>query len=169
MKSSHEVAFVDFVTFPRAMYILHIARWKYSRIKDAHFLCLHRILHNAWRSFFCSFRGLFSTNSLLTQQLAIHSWCAMKQISTCMVLCLEDFSQWTPNKRLESVNTISKCGKYPWYKFIYCTNNSKVMSRISIHMFSIEVPTLKWPVGQRAQQPIHCVHWLQSFVGSPLT
>ena len=28
---------------------------------------------------------------------------------------------------------------------------------------------IKWPVGQRAQLPTHCVHWLQSFVGSPLT
>ena len=28
---------------------------------------------------------------------------------------------------------------------------------------------IKWPVGQRAQQPTHCVHWLQSFVWSPLT
>ena len=25
---------------------------------------------------------------------------------------------------------ISKCGKYPGYKFVYCTNNPKVMSRI---------------------------------------
>ena len=95
----------------------------------------------------------FHTNSLTAW--LIHSWCAMKQISTLVPLpWTEDYSQWTqcswllcPLRQLvilddtkispntwdrmisgKTLPNISKCGKCPWYKFcqIICTNNPKI-------------------------------------------
>ena len=67
-------------------------------------------------------------------------------------------TSWAPTSHLVCVKIIqitwyfsSTCGKYPWYKFVYCTNNPELMLKISLcisrHMFSHWALTCKWPVG----------------------
>ena len=67
-----------------------------------------------------------------------------------------------------------KCGKYPWYKFVYCTNNPKIMFRIYIHTRSplrYQLSNDQLGKGHNSQLIVFTdynlllgVHWLQSSV-----
>ena len=50
MLSSYEVVLLDFVIFHLGRLFLHLARWKYCRIKDAH--TLKTFLRNVFRKFY---------------------------------------------------------------------------------------------------------------------
>ena len=122
------------------------------------------LLHHTWRRFYYVFSALFSMYSLPTypfivcneanlspvlsfnQKIVVSAWtqwvcsCDLAPWAQLVIWHMCKFWQiaWYFSEKALSIT--STCGKYPWYKLIYCTNNPELMLKIFSYVYHTRSP-----------------------------